>query len=181
METTNKMSTKALVMAALLTAIVAVLQYLASVLARFGFFSLNLALIPIVIGAASCGVWVGSWLGLVSGVVILLSGDAAAFLAINPIATIFVVLLKGALCGLCSALVYKAIRRFNKYIAVFVAAIVCPVVNTGIFILGCRLFFSPDSLLTILTTFVGINFFIELAINLVLSPTIVRLLNIKNI
>ncbi len=180
MNKTNTISTKTLVTAAILTALVVVLQSMGAFI-KFGPFSISLVLVPIVIGAATCGIWAGAWLGLVFGAVVLLSGDAAPFLAINPLATILVVLVKGGACGACASLVYNGLKRFNKYAAVVASAIVCPVVNTGIFIIGCRLFFSPDSLLTILTTFVGINFFIELAINIGLAPIILRLLNLKNV
>ncbi len=185
MNNENKMSTKTLVLAALLTAIVVVLQMFVGASIKLGPFSLNLVLVPIVIGAATCGVWGGTWLGFISGLAVLLSGDAGLFFAIHPLGTILTVLIKGTACGLCAALIYKWLKKYNKYIAVFAAAIICPVVNTGIFILGCRLFFmelvpvSENAFVGIVTTFVGFNFLIELAANIILSPVIVRLLNMR--
>ena len=52
-----------------------------------------------------------------------------------------VVLVKGTACGLAAGLVYKCLARYNKLLAVLAAAVCCPVVNTGIFLLGCQLFF----------------------------------------
>ncbi len=185
MKTQNKMSTGNLVMAALLAAIIFVLQMFVGASIKIGAFSLNLVLVPIVIGAATCGIWAGTWLGLVSGITVLLSGDAGLFMPINPLATIAVVLIKGIACGFCAALIYEWLKKLNKYIAVFAAAIVCPIVNTGIFIIGCRLFFMElvpaggNAFIGIIVAFVGINFLIELAANVVLSPVIVRLLNIR--
>ena len=94
----------------LLTAIVVVLQYL-SMAIRFGAFSVTLALMPIVIGAALYGVWAGAWLGFVFGVIVLASGDAAPFMAINIPGMIITVLLKGILSGFCAGLVYKLIPK----------------------------------------------------------------------
>ena len=125
---------------ALLTAIVLVFQTLGSFI-RLGPFQASLVLIPIVIGAALLGVAAGGWLGFVFGLHVLLSGDAAAFLTIDLFGTIVVVLAKGILCGMAAGLVFKLLKRFNQYVAVLVSAIACPLVNTGVFLIGCKLFF----------------------------------------
>ena len=70
-------------------------------------------LLPIVVGAAVYGVIAGAWLGFAFGVTVLLSGDAAAFIAVDPLATVLVVLIKGAACGLVSGLIYKLVARWN--------------------------------------------------------------------
>ena len=129
----KRMSTKTMVLGAVMTALVIVLQLLGTFTAFFGPFSTAVALIPIVIGAAMCGVGVGAWLGLVFGLVVLISGGANLFLALDVLGTLVTVLVKGTACGLVAALVYRALEKFNRYIAVLAAAIVCPVVNTGIF------------------------------------------------
>ena len=121
-----------LTLAAMLTAIVVVLQLLGSFI-RFGTFSISLVLIPIVIGASLLGWQLGAWLGFVFSVVVLLSGDAAPFLAVNTFGTILTVLLKGTLAGLVSGLVYRTIAdKGHPLIAVYAAAVVCPIVNTGV-------------------------------------------------
>lgn len=183
----TKMSTKTLVLGAVLSALVIVLQLMGSFI-RLGPFSISLVLVPIVIGAAMCDTRIGAWLGFLFGVVVLLSGDAAAFLAINIPGTIITVLVKGTACGLVAGLIYKLLERFNRYVAVVAAAIACPIVNTGIFLLGCSVFFmdtirtwagDSDVLTYMILVLVGGNFLVELAINIVLSPVIVRILNIK--
>jgi uncharacterized membrane protein len=170
----------------LLTAIVVVLQIVGSFI-KFGTFSVSLVLIPIVVGAALYGVGAGAWLGLVFGVVVLASGDASLFLGFNVAGTIITVLAKGVLAGLASGLVYKALEKVNKYLAVIVSAIVCPVVNTGVFIIGCYAFFFNDIkamaggtnvFAFIITSMVTLNFVFELGANLVLGSTIVRVINI---
>ena len=183
----RKEKTKVLVLSAVLTALVVVLQLLGSFI-KLGPFSISLVLIPIVLGAATCGKGVGAWLGLTFGVTVLLSGDAAAFLAVNVPGTIITVLAKGTLCGLCAGILYDLIKGRSKYVAVAVSAIICPVVNTGAFLLGCFAFFMPT--ITewagsqavaeyIIFVLVGANFLVELAVNVVLSPVIVRLINVR--
>ena len=185
----KRFNTRKLTGLALLTAIVVILQFLGAFI-RFGPFSISLVLIPIVVGAALYGVLAGAWLGFVFGLVVLLSGDAAAFLVISPIGTILVVLLKGALAGLCAGAVYKALSERNETVAVIVAAIVAPVVNTGIFLLGCLVFFLPTVTQWgqamgfesvgkyMILGLVGGNFLFELLFNVILSPVIVRLIRL---
>lgn len=175
---------------ALLTAIVVVLQLVGSFI-RFGQFSVSLVLIPIVVGTALYGWKGGSWLGLVFGITVLVSGDAALFLNVNIAGTIITVLLKGVLAGLVSGLVYKALEEKNQYLGVVAAAVVCPLINTGIFLLGCLVFFmdtirqmaegagfGSEVGTFMIVGLVGLNFVFELVVNMVLSPVIVRVVNI---
>lgn len=186
MKRTNRDRIVKLTGIALFSAIVVVLQLLGSFI-KFGPFSISLVLIPIVVGAAVYGMGAGAWLGFVFGVVVLISGDAAAFLAINPIGTVVTVLLKGVLAGLAVDLVYRLLKKINKYVAVVSSAIVCPLVNTGIFLLGCRLFFfetvtewagGSDVFTYMIVGLVGWNFVFELGMNILMSPGIVRLIDI---
>ena len=185
----KKFNTSAIVGIGLLTAIVIVLQFISMAL-RFGNFSITLTLIPIVVGAALYGWKTGAWLGLVFGAAVLLTGDAAAFLTINVPGTIATVLVKGTMAGLVSAVVYRAIAKKNEIVAVLIASITAPVVNTGIFLLGCRIFFYDTVKawgegmgfenvgIYMIVGLVGINFLIELGINLVLNPAILRIIKI---
>ena len=188
----TSIKTERLVLGAILTAIVVVLQVIAIVTrAVLPIFSINLVLIPIVIGAAIGGVGVGAWLGFASGVAVLVSGDAAAFLSVNIFGTVLTVLLKGVLSGVAAAAVYKLLEKMNQYLAVLCAALVCPIVNTGVFILGCFTFFIDtvrawgeglgytNAFVYVILGMVGINFIIELVLNVILSPVVVRLLKIK--
>lgn len=182
----SKMTTKNMVLAAILTALVWVLQTYIRIPA--GMFAINLVLVPIAIGAAICGAGIGAWLGLVSGIAVLASGDANAFLAVNVAGTIITVLAKGTLCGLAAGLVYNALKKVNHTLAVIVSAVACPVVNTGVFVLGCFAFFmetitqwagGANGVQYIFVGLIGLNFFVEVLVNLVLSPVIVRLINIR--
>ncbi|WP_298654166.1 ECF transporter S component [uncultured Eubacterium sp.] len=169
----------------LFTAIVVALQLLASSI-KFGPFSITLVLAPIVIGAALYGIGAGAWLGAAFGVSVLISGDSAAFMTINPAGTVITVLLKGILAGLVAGLIYKALEKTNKTVAVVLAGIACPIVNTGIFLAGCYLFFQEwlvsvfgtTGFATVVTGLVSVNFAVELGINMVLASVIVRIIDI---
>ena len=186
--TQKRISTEILVSGALLTALVIILQMMGSFI-RFGPFSISLVLIPIVIGAAICGPKISTWLGFIFGLIVLFT-DAGAFLAISIPGTIVTVLVKGTACGLAAGLVYKLLEKKNRYVAVIAAAIVCPLVNTGIFLLGCLLFFFEtikgwglgmgfdNTLQYMILGLVGGNFLFELATNIVLGPIVVRIINI---
>ncbi len=184
----NLAQVRTLTLGAILTALVIVLQMLGQFI-RFGPFSISLVLLPIVIGAAMCGPKISTWLGFIFGVMVLAT-DAAAFLAISVPGTVITVLLKGMACGLAAGLICKALENKNRYLAVILAALVCPVVNTGVFLLGCVVFFLDtirewgagagydNAFAYLIFGMVGINFLAELAINIFLSPTVVRLLNV---
>ncbi len=181
------METRKLTGIAVFTAIVVVLQLMGAFI-RFGPFSISLVLIPIVVGAALYGPGAGAWLGFVFGAVVLLSGDAGPFLAVNVLGTIVTVLAKGALAGLAAGLVFRAFQERRSMLAVTLSAIVCPVVNTGVFLLGCLLFFLPTIRewgaaagfpnvgAYMILGLVGGNFLFELLLNLILSPVIYRLI-----
>ena len=192
MERQRKMSTKTMVLGALLTALVVILQFMGSFI-KFGMFSISLVLIPIAIGAITCGKRVSTWLGLVFGVVVLASGDAAAFLVVNAPGTIITVLLKGVACGFFAGLVYELIARATKktYIAGVVAALVCPIANTGVFLLGCLVFFMETIAVWaeglgfganvgryMIFGLVGGNFLFEMAVNIILAPAIVHIIKV---
>lgn len=188
----GKEQIRKLTLAAMLTAVVVVLALLGTAI-RFGVFNINLALVPIVIGAAMLGVWYGAWFGFVNAMVILLSGDAALFFSFNEIGTVITVLLKGILAGLIAGAVYSLVSSKNKYAAVLLAALICPVVNTGIFVLGCRVFFwkhipaiaeiigvsVESNSKFVFGVLVGLNFPAELVVNMVLAPVIARILGIS--
>lgn len=169
----------------LLTAIVIVLQALAIAI-RFGVFNITFCLVPIIVGAALYGWKAGAWLGFVFGVVVLLT-DAGAFLAVNVPGTIVTCILKGALAGAAAGIVYRAVAKKNEVAAVIAAGVVSPIVNTGVFLIGTFIFFldtvkewagGTDVGTFIITSFVGLNFPVELAINLALSSGIVAIVKL---
>lgn len=184
----KKTSIQSMVGMGILTAIVVVLQFIGSAI-HFGPFSISLVLAPIIIGAALYGWKAGAWLGFVFGIMVLIT-DASAFLGISVPGTIITCIMKGVLAGAAAGIIYKLLEKKNKTLAVITAGIACPVVNTGVFLLGCVLFFLrtieswgaaagyENVGKYLVFGFVGVNFLVELAINLILSTAIVRILNI---
>ena len=178
---------------ALMTAIIVVLQVVASFV-KFGPFSITLALAPILIGAALYGAGAGAWLGAVFGVVVLIAcvagwdqGGNILFTA-NPLLTAALCIVKGAAAGFVSGLVFRGLSRRSPMGASIIAGIVCPVVNTGIFCVGLAVFFydtlvawagGSDLIYYIIFVLTGVNFVLELAINLVLSTVIVRVVGAR--
>ena len=178
-----------LVILSILTAIVAVLAYLGGFIKIGGLASISLTLIPVVLGAALCGPAAGAWLGSVSGAVFFATADAAFWFGLSVFGTIVTVLVKGALAGYLCGLAYRLLARFGKYTAVLVSAVVAPVVNTGVFLLGCLVFFLDTVTLGasgegmtvfayLILVFVGLNFVFELLVNLILSPALLRIIHI---
>ena len=173
----------------LLTALVAVVYFLTMGI-TVGPFNITFALIPIVVGAALYGWAAGGWLGLVFGAMVLFTGGANSFLVINVPGTIITVLVKGAAAGLVPGLIYKALENKNRWAATICAAAAAPIVNTGIFLLGCLAFFMDtisewaagvgveNAGVYMVTAFVGVNFLVELGANLLLSSVIVRIVDI---
>ena len=201
-ETNSLRKTKTLVGMAIFTAIVVVLQLIASFV-KFGFFTPSLVLIPIVIGTAIYGIKAGAWLGFVFGVVVLIAcitgADGGGYLmwGVNPAVTALICVGKGVACGALAGLTYQLLHHMNQILATVTAAVVCPVVNTGLFCLGAVAVFNPlllewaagwaaqngmeaVSLVTyVFLGLIGINFLVELLINVVLSPVVVRILKAR--
>ena len=201
-ETNSLKKTKTLVGMAIFTAIVVVLQLIASFV-KFGFFTPSLVLIPIVIGTAIYGIKAGAWLGFVFGVVVLIAcitgADQGGYLmwGVNPAITALICVGKGVACGALAGLTYQLLHHKNQILATVAAAVVCPVVNTGLFCLGAVAVFKPlllewaagwaaqngmeaVSLVTyVFLGLIGINFLVELLINVVLSPVVVRILKAR--
>jgi len=175
---------RSMVGVAILAAIVVVLQSVGSFI-RFGSVPVSLVLIPIVVGAAMYGPGAGAVLGGVFSIVVLLLPDTAFFYGISFAGTVLTVLAKGILAGWLSGLTFKALLPKNEWLAVIIAAMVCPVVNTGLFALGSRLFFwsayaemgGGNAMMILMTVMIGFNFIAELAANMICAPVIVRILH----
>ena len=181
----KKVDIKRMAGIALLMALVVVLQFVSGMIPSFGGFNLSLVLIPIIMGAAIYGPGAGAILGGTFGAIVYINcvngidaGGAMVFQA-NPILCFLVVMGKGILAGIASGFVYKWLKNKNGYIAMLCAAIVCPIVNTGVFVL-CMMTFFKDVLATwasggeiisyVLTGLVLCNFVPELIINVAFSP-----------
>ncbi|MBE7000940.1 MAG: ECF transporter S component [Ruminococcaceae bacterium] len=175
---------------ALLMALVVVMQALSGMIPPVGGFSISLVLIPIVLGAAVYGPGAGALLGATFGAVVFINcvtgadpGGAMVFQA-SPVLCFLVVMAKGILCGLASGAIYKLFKTKNTYLAMMLAAIVCPLVNTGIFVICMYAFFmdilaawagGTNVLGYIMTGLLLANMVPELLINVIFSPAGARI------
>ena len=176
----------------LLMALVVIMQFIGGMIPPIGGFSISLVLIPIVLGSAIYGPGAGALLGATFGVVVVINcitgadiGGQMVFQA-NPVLCILVVLGKGILAGLASGFVYKILKNVNPYLAMLLAAAICPVVNTGTFVICMMTFFKEvlavwaggsNIIAYVLSGLVLCNFVPELIINLVFSPAGQRILH----
>ena len=193
----RKQNTLRLTQLSILTAIIVVLQCF-GVVARLPFMAAegNLSLIPIAIGAILLGPGAGLWLGLVSGAVTLIQGVMGispftyGLFVLNPFLTAVLCLAKTGLAGLLSAYVYRLLSRWNQYVALFTAAIAVPIVNTGVFVLGCLMMLDTLTEVVVKLEWIapgdntvsflflglaGLNFVLELGLSLVLTPAVERI------
>ena len=181
-----------------LTALVIAFQMLSGFM-KIGATAFCLVLVPIVLGAVLLGVTAGAILGGVFGLVVIIDAliglDPFTLYLLNtqPFFTVLLCILKGVAAGVVPALVYKPIAKKNKYVAVFVAAILAPLCNTGVFAIGAFVIMKPildffsaagmdmsgfSPAYVVFVALIGVNFFVELALNLVLAPAMYTVNNV---
>ena len=196
----QKQKTLELVQLAMLAALVVVLQILSALIPPIGgMVSITLTLIPVVIGAILFGKKGGAILGFTFGLIVMincitgLDPGGNILWNTNPLLTGMLCILKGVLAGFIPAIVYSAITAkkeigtVKKLFATMLAAMLAPIVNTSTFVIGMLLFFKDTLtvwaegkpiMLYILLGLAGLNFLIEFIINIVLSPAIIRIVDV---
>jgi uncharacterized membrane protein len=195
MKKSNSLSNvKNLTLLATMTVLVVVFQLIGNFV-PLGFNVGAFALVPIVIGAAVLGPWAGAWLGSVFGIVIIATGSASPFYTlvtpqwVGVLVTVAVVILKGALAGFVSGLLYRLIAKKSTFAAILVSSVACPVVNTAVFTVASFTVFFPgiqgwavgagkDIVPYVFLVLIGANFFVELGICTVLSSVSERIIKI---
>ena len=181
-----------LVTLSLLSAIIVVLQLISGYL-KVGPVSITLVLVPVVVGAAFYGKAAGAYLGGVFGLIVFIGcvngtdvGGNILFVA-NPYYCFFVCMLKGCASGFCAAAGYGRVKKWagGSITSVICAAITAPIVNTGLFCLCMAVLYrstliawasGQNAFVYMITGLAGINFLVEVAINLVCSPAITTII-----
>ena len=206
MRKSQKQKTLELVQLSMLAALVVVLQVISALIPPIGgMVSITLTLIPVVIGAILFGKKGGVILGFTFGMIVMincitgLDPGGNILWNTNPALTALLCLLKGVLAGFVPAIVYSAISSnkemtaTKKVFATTLAAMLAPIVNTLTFVLGMLLFFKDTLtiwaggqalMVYILVGLAGLNFLIEFIINIILTPAIIRIVDVvrkKNI
>ena len=186
---------------AMLIALVVVLQMVSAMIPPIGgLVSITLTLIPVVIGAILFGKKGGAVLGFAFGLIVLINcitgmdPGGNILWATNPVFTALICFVKGIAAGFVPAVLYEAVKGKGetvsvgrKYVASFVAALSAPVVNTGLFVCGMFVFFSDtltawadgSNVVTyVIVGLAGFNFLVEFLINIILSPAIIRIVDV---
>lgn len=196
----QRQKTLELVQLAMLAALVVVLQIISALIPPIaGMVSITLTLIPVVIGAILFDKKGGAILGLTFGLIVMincitgLDPGGNILWNTNPLLTALICLVKGVLAGFVPAAVYSAIcnkremTSTKKLFTTMLAAMLAPIVNTAIFVAGMLLFFMDTLtvwaggqalIVYILVGLAGLNFLIEFIINIILTPAIIRIVDI---
>ena len=191
---TKKINTQRLTVLAILAAVIVVLQFVSGYI-RIGLVSITLTLVPIVLGAALYGIASGAFLGFIFGLVVFIQGMAnldGGFIQLlmqeSAVATVLLCFGKAIAAGACAGLVHRLLEKKNELVASVLAGAVAPIVNTGIFVLGMLTLFKDTTLALsgggsaiafLILTMAGVNFLVEFGINMVLAPTLQRVIHVS--
>ena len=152
--------------------------------------SVTLLLPVVIIGAALYGPWVGAWLTIIPNIIAFFV-EGALFMVYNPIGGLVTIVLKGILAGIAAGFICKALSKKRPMVAITVASIAAPLVNTGVFILGSYILVwdkmieaaveagvAPEFAGIAILLGLGFNCAVELILNIVLAPAIFKILQI---
>ena len=188
----------------LLIALVVVLQ-LVGTFVKIGPLPMSLVLVPIVMGACLLGIRAGGVLGLAFGLVTAIMGItgtdlfSALLFQARPFWFVVLCLAKAVCAGFGAGLIYHLLERplgkTNKNLQTVLSCAAAPLINTGIFVLGMILFYFdtlnalpslyPDvfggfssGMKVLFLGLAGLNFVGEFVVSLVLSPVVVRVVDV---
>jgi uncharacterized membrane protein len=191
----NVSKTQKMVGTGVLAAIVILLQLLSTFGIHVGPVPISLVLVPIALGAILYGPAAGAFLGAVFGAVVLgmilagLDPASMAMLNFNAPATVITCFGKGIAAGWISGIVYQGFKKIKQgYIGVIVGTLLCPVVNTGLYVLMVCTVFRPlmeneavkgiGAVFVALMGLIMINFISEIVITVVLTPVVLQIVRI---
>ena len=160
----------------MLTALTVIFQFIGNQIV-IGPVSINLSLLPIAIGAILYGPLVGLFLGMVNGALVLLGPGMSLFYDINIPLTVLICLLKTGLAGLFSGLVFKLFKKKAPVPGMIVASLIVPVINTGIYVIGCYTVFRSQ-IGILISIFLLYNFLFEFGAAIILSPALVQVIKV---
>ena len=186
-------SSRNLAKTAVLLAFVIVLQYFGSYI-QIGTIRFSFVLVPIVLGSIIIGPVNGGILGLGFGVITIVMGltgydpFTGFLLQESPVGTVLVCVIKSVAAGFLPGLFYQLLNKKNGKAAIYVSAVSSPVLNTSIFIIGMLLMYktlykleavqSTNIFYFLFIQAAGINFIVELLINLLLVPVLSNVIKV---
>lgn len=178
----------------LLVGVTIALQLLSSLFSVVLQFSLSLVMIPIVIAAVYYGMKGSMIVGTAFGATVFvqcvtgLDVGGAILLGVNPVFTLLATVVRGLLVGLIVAAVRTLMCKLTHrlWLSTGVTAAAAVISNTGLFVLLFSTLFNKtlhewaggeDAITYIVFSLVGINFVIEFATAVLLSPPICKALS----
>lgn len=179
----------------ILVAVTVVLQTLGAVFPfKVAGISISLVMIPLTVAACFFGVKGGAIIGTAFGLTVFvhsimgLDAAGATILAINPLFTFCITVVRGLLAGVLTGIVYKFLSKIKaSWLKYMITGLFSTIFNTGIFIGFYALLFN-DLLVSaanaseyannifgfIIFAVVGINFLFEALTTLALSPAVCK-------
>lgn len=173
---------------AMLAAIIVLMAFTPIGYLQVGIVKMTFIMIPVAVGAITLGEKSGAFLGLVFGITSFvqcfgLDIFGTTLMGINPIFTFIMCIIPRVLMGYLCGLIYKALAKVKKGIAVVVASLSAPVINTVFFMGMLILFFGKSdyimsmregtaNLWAFLVAFVGLNGIMEIVTTLVIAPPV---------
>lgn len=173
---------------AMLAAIVVLMAFTPIGYLQIGLVKMTFIMIPVAVGAITLGEKSGTFLGLVFGITSFvqcfgLDIFGTTLMSINPIYTFIMCIVPRVLMGYLCGLVYKALTKIKKGIAVMVASLSAPIFNTLFFMTLLMLFFGnsdyimsmrtgTENLWAFLVAFVGLNGVMEIVTTVLIAPPV---------
>lgn len=189
-------SAKNVALLGILVALVIVLQLFASAIPMFG-VTLNFSLIPIALAGVLLGAIGGAIVGFACGLVVFITmavlgqePSTAFFFQTEPVILTVMCIGKTTIAGIVSGLLFKWVSKYNLYTAVIVCAIVIPIINTGIYMLGIVLMkgaastflgltaSSASLVFTLVFGMIWLNFVLEMVITALFTPMLYRVIKV---
>lgn len=189
---TNKRLSKGKILSltenAMLAAIVVLMAFTPVGYLQIGLVKMTFIMIPVAVGAVTLGEKSGAFLGLVFGITSFvqcfgLDIFGTTLMSINPIYTFIMCIVPRVAMGYLCGLIYKGLAKFKKGIAVVVASLSAPVINTVLFMTALMIFFGnsdyimsmragTENLWAFLIAFVGLNGVMEIVTTTVIAPPV---------
>lgn len=199
----TKKQNKAMIVEMTLTAVLAALIILMT-FTGIGYIQITLGLkltlmtLPVAIGSALLNVKSATILGGLFGLTSFftcfgMDPFGVAFMGINPLLTFIMCFVPRVLCGLVPSLIHKWIGKENIYSTAIVSASTA-IINTALFLSSMWLFFGKhitniarevcldnsivvDNFIALFMFMAGLNFLVEVAINVFLGTTLIKALS----
>ncbi|MCC8140321.1 MAG: ECF transporter S component [Lachnospiraceae bacterium] len=146
MKNSNSSKTLFMVELALMIAIIFIMAFTPLGYLKTPGLSITFLTVPVAVGAIILGPKAGAICGLAFGITSLiqcfgLSAFGTMLLSINPLGTAFTCIVPRVLEGWLCGLIFKALHRFMKNPAYFIASLACPLLNTLLYMSSLVFFF----------------------------------------